>query len=146
MWSNPPRPLFNYFNFTNYDIHHCVIFSISVFYFPFFVCVCVRACVSVSVCNVCTYVNSLWSQTPPPPMNIWSNHCTEYTQKNGAVSKVNKKFISHLTRAPRTPSVAATVQVSRALPAVRFSCLLRDRGASFQDGVVAKKDVLCAPF
>ena len=38
---------------------------------------------------------------------------------NDAVSKVNKKFISHLTRAQRTPSAAATVQVSRALPAVR---------------------------
>ena len=37
---------------------------------------------------------------------------TEYTQMNGAVSKVNKKFISHLTRAQRTPSAAATVQVS----------------------------------
>ena len=35
-----------------------------------------------------------------------------YTQKNGAVSKVNKKFISHLTRARYTPSAAATVQVS----------------------------------
>ena len=50
---------------------------------------------------------------------------TGYTQKNGAVSKVNKKFISHLTRAQRTPSAAATVQVSHALPAVCFSCLLR---------------------
>ena len=40
---------------------------------------------------------------------------TEYTQKNGAVSKVNKKFISHLTRAQRTPPAAATVQVSHAL-------------------------------
>ena len=40
-------------------------------------------------------------------------------QMNGAVSKVNKKFISHLTRAERTPSAAATVQVSHALPAVR---------------------------
>ena len=39
---------------------------------------------------------------------------------NGAVSKVNKKFISHLTRAQRTPSAVATVQVSHALPAVRF--------------------------
>ena len=38
---------------------------------------------------------------------------------NGAVSKVNKKFISHLTRAKLTPSAAATVQVSHALPAVR---------------------------
>ena len=31
---------------------------------------------------------------------------------NGAVSKVNKKFISHLTRAKRTPSAAATVSFS----------------------------------
>ena len=37
---------------------------------------------------------------------------------NGAASKVNKKFISHLTRAQRTPLAAATVQVSHALPAV----------------------------
>ena len=29
-------------------------------------------------------------------------HYTEYTQKNGAVSKVNKKFTSHLTWAQRT--------------------------------------------
>ena len=50
---------------------------------------------------------------------------TGRTQKNGAVSKVNKKFISHLARAQRTPSAAATVRVSHALPAVRFSCLLR---------------------
>ena len=47
---------------------------------------------------------------------------TRYTQKNGVVSKVNKKFISHLTRAQCTPSAAATVRVSHALPAVRFSC------------------------
>ena len=38
---------------------------------------------------------------------------------NGAVSKVNKKFISHLTWAKRTPSAAANVQVSHELPAVR---------------------------
>ena len=38
---------------------------------------------------------------------------------NGEVSKVNKKCISHLTRAKRTPLAAATVQVSHALPAVR---------------------------
>jgi len=42
----------------------------------------------------------------------WECSYTEYTQKNGAVSKVNKKFISHLTRAQRSPSAAATVQVS----------------------------------
>ena len=34
---------------------------------------------------------------------------------NGAVSKVNKKFISHLTRAKRTPLAAATVPVSYVL-------------------------------
>ena len=71
---------------------------------------------------------------------------TEYTQKNGAVSKVNKKFISHLTQAQRIPSAAATVQVSHALPAVHFSYLLRGRGASFQHGVAAGKGFLCAPF
>ena len=65
---------------------------------------------------------------------------------NGAVSKVNKKFISQLTWAKRTPSAAAAVQVSHTLPAVRFSCLPRGRGASFQDGVAAGKVFLCAPF
>jgi hypothetical protein len=39
---------------------------------------------------------------------------TRYTQKNGAVSKVNKKLVSRLTRAKRTSAVA-NVQVSRAL-------------------------------
>ena len=34
---------------------------------------------------------------------------------NGAVSKVNKKFISHLTRAKRTPLAVATVPVSYVL-------------------------------
>jgi hypothetical protein len=71
---------------------------------------------------------------------------TEYTHKNGAVSKVNEKFISHLTGAQRTPSAAAIVQVSHALPPVRFSCLLRGRGASFQYGLAAGKGFLCAPF
>ena len=74
------------------------------------------------------------------------NTYTGYTQNNGAVSKVNKKFISHLTLAQPTLSAAATVHVSHALPAVRFSCLLRGRGASFQDGVAAGKGFLCAPF
>jgi hypothetical protein len=34
---------------------------------------------------------------------------------NGAVSKVNKNFIYHLTRAQHTPPAAATDQVSHAL-------------------------------
>ena len=67
-------------------------------------------------------------------------------QMNGAVSKVNKKFISHLTRAKRTPSAATTVQVLHALPAVRFSCLLRGSGVSLQDGTAAGKGSLCAAF
>ena len=71
---------------------------------------------------------------------------TECLQKNGAVWKINKKFISHLTRAKRTPSAVATVQVSHALPAVRFTCLMRGHGASFQDGVAAGKGFPCAPF
>jgi len=40
---------------------------------------------------------------------------TGNTQKNDVVSKVNGKFNSHLTRAQRTPSAAATVHVFRAL-------------------------------
>ena len=53
---------------------------------------------------------------------------------NGAVSKVNKKFISHLTRAQCTPLAAATVQVSHALPAVRslvLTVVLRGCGAAW---------------
>ena len=65
---------------------------------------------------------------------------------NGAISKVNRKFISHLTRAQRTHLAAATVQVSHALPAVRFPYLLRGRGVSLQDDVAAGKGFLCAPF
>jgi hypothetical protein len=34
---------------------------------------------------------------------------TGHTQKNGAVSKVNNKLMSHITRAQHTPSAAATV-------------------------------------
>ena len=48
-----------------------------------------------------------------------SKQYTGCLQMNGAVSEVNKKFISHLTRAKRTPLDAATVQVSHALPGVR---------------------------
>jgi hypothetical protein len=40
---------------------------------------------------------------------------TGYTQKNGAVSEVNKKFISQLTWAQHTLSDAATVKVSHTL-------------------------------
>jgi len=49
------------------------------------------------------------------PHYVQQTDYTGYTQKNCAGSTVNKKFISHLTRAQRTPSAAATVQVSHAL-------------------------------
>ena len=79
-------------------------------------------------------------------LHLYVCEYTGCTQNNGAVTNVNNKFISHLTRAQRTPTAAATVQVSHALPAVRFSCLLRDCRASFQDGVAAREYFLCAPF
>ena len=65
---------------------------------------------------------------------------------NGAVSKVNKKFISHLTRAKHTPLGAATVQVSHALPAVRSLVLIAGPRGQFKDGAAAGKGFLCAPF
>jgi hypothetical protein len=67
-------------------------------------------------------------------------------QTNGAVSKVIKKCISHTIRAQHTLSAAGTVQVSLALPAVRFLCLLRGHETSFQNGVAAAEGFLCAPF
>ena len=67
---------------------------------------------------------------------------TGYTQKSGGVSKVNKKFISHLIRAQPTPSAAATVQVSPALPATLLMLTAGPR-ASFQDGVAAGKSFVC---
>jgi hypothetical protein len=45
--------------------------------------------------------------------------CTGHTQTNGAVSEVDKKCISRPTRAQHL-STAGTVQVSHALPVVRF--------------------------
>ena len=56
---------------------------------------------------------------------------TECLQMNGAVSKVKKKFISHLTRAQRTPLAAATLQVSHALPAVLSLVLTAGLGGQF---------------
>ena len=50
--------------------------------------------------------------------NQWIN--TGCLQMNGADSKVNKKFISQLTWAKRTPSAAANVHVSHAPSEVRL--------------------------
>jgi hypothetical protein len=72
--------------------------------------------------------------------------CTGHTQKNGAVSKVNKECISRPTRANHTLSAARPLLVSHALPAVRFSCLLRGRGTGLQDGLAAGEGILRAPF
>jgi hypothetical protein len=65
---------------------------------------------------------------------------------NGVDSKVNKKSISHPTRAQHTFSAAKNIQISHALPAVRFSCLLRGCRTSLQDGVGAGEGFLCASF
>ena len=95
--------------------------------------VCTHAHETLKLSFFCVYVHTTF-----PKIETWSHFtsvrtlcCIVCLQMKGAVSKVNKKFISHLTRAKRTPLVAATVQVSHALPAVRFSCLLRGCGASF---------------
>jgi hypothetical protein len=73
--------------------------------------------------------------------------CTGQTQKNGAVSEVDKKFISHPTWSQHRLSAAETVQVSHALPAVCFSCLLWGHRTSFQDGFTAGDGCfLCALF
>jgi hypothetical protein len=50
------------------------------------------------------------------------------SKKNGAISKVNKKSISHLTRAQRTPSAATTVQVSHVLPTFASHAYCRAAG------------------
>jgi len=103
-------------------------------------------CMASNGWDVSWRIGKDWKGTIVLPIGWWSNidelflfgirkiifkwiSNTGYSQKNGVVSKVNKKSISHLTRAQRTPSAAATIQVSHALPAVRFSCLLRGRGA-----------------
>ena len=67
-------------------------------------------------------LSCLYQQISIRVINV-TNLYTGCLQINGAVSEVNKKFISHLTRAKRTPSAAATVQVSHALPAVRLLVL-----------------------
>ena len=59
---------------------------------------------------------------------------------NGAVSRVNKKFISHLTRAKRTPLAAATVQVSHALPGV---CSLMLAAGPFSKMASQQEKVFC---
>jgi hypothetical protein len=84
--------------------------------------------------------------------NWYGNHIlltmqyTRYSQKNGAVLKVNNKFISYIIQVKHTPLAEATVQVSHALLAVRFSWSLRGNRASFQDGVAERKGFLCALF
>ena len=93
------------------------------FYYPYHAAVAAYACgttIHYHIYNKCIAIHKQF-------MSRQFLKYTGYTQKNGALSKVNKKFISHLTRAQPTPSAAATVQVSHVLPVVRFSCLLRDQ-------------------
>ena len=65
---------------------------------------------------------------------------------NGAVSKVNKKFISHLTRAKLHRQQWQLSKFLMRYQQFARSCLLRGWGASFQDGVAAGKGFLCALF
>ena len=102
--------------------------------------------VSYFVMSSSQFAGYAWNHQGFAVTNTKGSSNTGYTQKNGAVSKGNKEFISNFSRAQCTPSAAETVQVSHALPAVRFSCLMRGHGASFQDGVAAGKGFLCAPF
>jgi len=66
-----------------------------------------------------------------------------YTQKNGAVSKVNKKSISHLTRVAHLHRQQQ--QLSKFLMRYQQFASRAYCGASFQDGVAAGKGFLCAP-
>lgn len=63
---------------------------------------------------------------------------------NAAVSNVNKNSIPQPTRPQLTMSAAEAVRVSRVLPAVRISCLLRGHGTGLQDGVAAGQGFLRA--
>ena len=67
-------------------------------------------------------------------------------QMNGAVSEVNKKLFLPLHGRNVHRQQRQLSQVSHALPAIRFSCLLRGRGVRLQDGAEAEKGFLCAPF
>ena len=63
--------------------------------------------------NICVYIH-IYIYTESPSY-IYIYIYIGCLQMNGAFSKVNKKFISQLTRAKRTPSAAATVPVSHVL-------------------------------
>jgi hypothetical protein len=67
-------------------------------------------------------------------------------KKNCVVSKVDKKCNSRPTRSQHTLAAVGTVKVSHVAPAVRFSCLLRGRGTSFQDGITTGEGFLSALF
>ena len=58
---------------------------------------------------------------------------------NGAVSNLNKKFISHLTRAQPTPSAATTVQVSCATSSSLFMLTAGPRGSVYKMASLQKK-------
>ena len=65
---------------------------------------------------------------------------------NGAVSKVNKKFISHLTGQDVHRQQRQLSKFLMRYQQFARACLLRGCGASFQDGLAAGKGFLCAPF
>jgi G:T-mismatch repair DNA endonuclease (very short patch repair protein) len=75
--------------------------------------------------------------------DIYIYICTGHTQKNGAVSKVNKKFMSHNTR---HNIHRQRRQLSKFLMRYQQFASHAYCVASFKDGVAAGEGFLCAPF
>ncbi len=73
-------------------------------------------------------------------------HNTVHLLMYGAVSKVNKKFISQLTRANLHHQQRQLSKIHMRCQQFAFSCVLRGRGVGLQDGTAAGKGFLCAPF
>ena len=65
---------------------------------------------------------------------------------NGAVSKVNKKFISHLTRENVHSQQRQLSKFLMLYQQFARSCLLQGHEVSLQDGAAAGNGFLCAPF
>jgi hypothetical protein len=89
---------------------------------------------------------SRWSERLCTASHMYVYIHTRTHARNGAVSRVDKQFISRHTWPQHTLSAAETVQVLHALPAVHFWRLLLGCGTSFQDGVAAGEGFLCALF
>ena len=79
--------MYGYYKITPYSMAFIEGANFTFYYTYYYIAVCVCVCVCV-----CMYVHT-----------HTHTHIHIHTQKYGAVWKVNKKFISYLTRAQRTP-------------------------------------------